>query len=122
MSHFSFKSFLIFCFCGKVIEFVERSKDSLAVDSTGATAENVMMGVSEEEMYNIPTAEYAYRRGGFINRQLTIYHVALHACADLKNVEVLVNISAYLLILLVKKNQILPAPMHVCDCSYKFWY
>lgn len=80
-----------------------------------------MMGVSEEEMYNIPTAEYAYRRGGFINRQLTIYHVALHACADLKNVEVLVDIPAYLLILLVKKNQILPAPMHVCDC-YKFWY
>ncbi|KAF3954346.1 hypothetical protein CMV_020293 [Castanea mollissima] len=76
-------------FATKVIEFVERSKDSLAVDSTGATAENVMMGVSEEEMYNIPTAEYAYRRGGFINRQLTIYHVALHACADLKNVEVM---------------------------------
>ena len=117
MSHFSFKSFLIFRFCGKVIEFVERSKDSLAVDSTGTTAENVMMGVSEEEMYNIPTAEYVYRRGGFVNRQLMIYHVALHACADLKNVEVLVNISAYLLILLVKKNQILPAPIHVCDCS-----
>ncbi|KAL0014432.1 hypothetical protein SO802_001501 [Lithocarpus litseifolius] len=76
-------------FATKVIEFVERSKDSLAVDSTGATAENVMMGVSEEEMYNIPTAEYVYRRGGFINRQLTIYHVALHACADLKNVEVM---------------------------------
>ncbi|KAK7823077.1 pentatricopeptide repeat-containing protein, partial [Quercus suber] len=76
-------------FATKVIEFVERSKDSLAVDSTGTTAENVMMGVSEEEMYNIPTAEYVFRRGGFINRQLMIYHVALHACADLKNVEVM---------------------------------
>lgn len=47
-----------------------------------------MMGVSEEELYNIPTAEYVHRRGGFLNRELTVYHVALHAFADLRNVEV----------------------------------
>lgn len=46
-----------------------------------------MMNVSEEELYNIPTAEFVHRRG-FINRQLTVYHVALHACAELKSKEV----------------------------------
>lgn len=51
-----------------------------------------MMGVSEEEFYNLPTAEYVHRRGGFLNRQLTIYHAAFHACADLRNVEVLLDI------------------------------
>lgn len=47
-----------------------------------------MMGVSEEELYNIPTAEYVHRRAGFVNRQLTVYHVAFHALADLQNIEV----------------------------------
>ena len=47
-----------------------------------------MLGVSEEELYNIPTAEYVNRRG-FLNKQLTVYHVAFHACADLKSTEVL---------------------------------
>ena len=51
-----------------------------------------MMGVSEEEFYNLPTAEYVHRRGGFLNRQLTIYHAAFHACADLRNVEVPLDI------------------------------
>lgn len=46
-----------------------------------------MMNVSLEELYNIPTAEYVHRRA-FVNRQLTVYHVALHACAELKNKEV----------------------------------
>lgn len=53
-----------------------------------------MMGVSEEELYNLPTAEYVNRRGTFLNRQLTVYHVALHACADLRNVEVLAYMSS----------------------------
>lgn len=53
-----------------------------------------MMGVSEEELYNLPTAEYVNRRGNFLNRQLTVYHVALHACADLRNVEVLAYMSS----------------------------
>lgn len=47
-----------------------------------------MIGVSEEELYNLPTAEYVHRRGGFVIRQLTVYHVAFHAFADLRNVEV----------------------------------
>lgn len=46
-----------------------------------------MMNVSDEELYNIPTAEYVHRRG-FINRNLTVYHVAVHACAELKSKEV----------------------------------
>ncbi|XP_059451963.1 pentatricopeptide repeat-containing protein At4g35850, mitochondrial [Corylus avellana] len=76
-------------FATKVIEFVERSKAFLAVDNTSVTAENLMMGISEEELYNLPTAEFVHRRGNFLVRQLTVYHVALHACADLRNVEVM---------------------------------
>ncbi|KAF5479714.1 hypothetical protein F2P56_000514 [Juglans regia] len=76
-------------FATKVIEFVDRSKEFLPVDTTSVTAENLMMGVSEEELYNLPTAEYVNRRGTFLNRELTVYHVALHGCADLRNVEVM---------------------------------
>lgn len=47
-----------------------------------------MLGISEEELYNLPTAEFVHRRV-FIYRQFTVFHVAFHACADLKNVEVL---------------------------------
>lgn len=60
-----------------------------------------MMGVSEEELYNLPTAEYVNRRG-FLNRELVLYHVAFHGCADLRNVEVLGRISDHLLISHVK--------------------
>ena len=73
----------------KVVEFVERSKMWSSVESDGANAENVMMGVSDEELYNLPTAEYVHRRGGFLARQFTAYHTAFHASADVKNVEVL---------------------------------
>nr|XP_010941837.1 pentatricopeptide repeat-containing protein At4g35850, mitochondrial-like [Elaeis guineensis] len=59
-----------------------------SIETSTDSGENVMMNVSEEELYNIPTVEYVHRRG-FINRQLTVYHVALHACADLKSKEVL---------------------------------
>lgn len=55
------------------------------------------MGISEEELYNLPTAEYVYRRGGFIARPLTVYHVAFHALADLRNVEVPFYITIQLL-------------------------
>lgn len=51
-------------------------------------AENVMMNVSEEELYNLPTAEYVNRRGGFALKQFTVYHVAIHACAELRSKEV----------------------------------
>ncbi|KAF3444542.1 hypothetical protein FNV43_RR14234 [Rhamnella rubrinervis] len=76
-------------FPAKIVEFVERSKEWTSVEASSASAENVMMGVSEEEFYNLPTAEYVHRRAGFLNRQLTVYHVAFHACADLKNVELM---------------------------------
>lgn len=52
-----------------------------------------MMGVSEEELYNLPTAEYANKRG-FLNKQLTVYHVAFHACVELRSVEVVSHIIA----------------------------
>ncbi|RDX98596.1 Pentatricopeptide repeat-containing protein, mitochondrial, partial [Mucuna pruriens] len=74
-------------FAAKVIEFVERSKMWSSVETNSANAENVMMGVSDEELYNLPTAEYVYRRGGFLSRPLTAYHTAFHAAADLKHVE-----------------------------------
>ncbi|KAL3523080.1 hypothetical protein ACH5RR_015914 [Cinchona calisaya] len=71
----------------KIIELVEQSKGWAPVDQSKAMAENVMMNITEEELYNIPTADYVHRRGGFVNRLLTVYHVAFHALADLKNVE-----------------------------------
>ncbi|KAL6960514.1 hypothetical protein U1Q18_038278 [Sarracenia purpurea var. burkii] len=71
----------------KIIELVDQSKGWSSVEASRDNAENVMMGISEEELYNIPTAEYIHRRGGFLNRQLTVYHVAFLACADLRNVE-----------------------------------
>lgn len=55
----------------------------------GATAENVMMGVVPEELFNIPTAEYINRRGWFVDKKLTVYHAASHALADLCSVEVI---------------------------------
>ncbi|XP_044465085.1 pentatricopeptide repeat-containing protein At4g35850, mitochondrial [Mangifera indica] len=70
----------------KIIEFVEASKGWSSVEASSTNAENVMMGVSEEELYNLPTADYVHRRG-FVNRQLTVYHFAFHACAELRNVE-----------------------------------
>ncbi|XP_011097364.1 pentatricopeptide repeat-containing protein At4g35850, mitochondrial [Sesamum indicum] len=71
----------------KIIELVEQSKGWSSVDQTKDNAENVMMGISEEELYNLPTAEYIHRRGGFIAKHLTVYHVAFHACADLGDVQ-----------------------------------
>ncbi|XP_041999534.1 pentatricopeptide repeat-containing protein At4g35850, mitochondrial-like [Salvia splendens] len=71
----------------KIIELVEQSKGWSSVDHTTDIAENVMKGISEEELYNLPTAEYVHRRAGFIARQLTVYHVAFLACADLKDVQ-----------------------------------
>ncbi|KAK9153376.1 hypothetical protein Sjap_000856 [Stephania japonica] len=70
----------------KIVELVGQSKGWSSVEASSDTAENVMMGVSEEELYGIPTAEFTHRRG-FLNRQLTVYHVAFQACADLRSVE-----------------------------------
>ncbi|KAJ6775839.1 hypothetical protein OIU74_000094 [Salix koriyanagi] len=72
----------------KIIEFVEQSKGWSSVEaSTGDNAENVMMNVSEEELYNLPTANYAHKRRGFLHKELTVYHVAFHAFTELKNVQ-----------------------------------
>ncbi|KAH7521921.1 hypothetical protein FEM48_Zijuj07G0083200 [Ziziphus jujuba var. spinosa] len=85
-----------FCYAGliaalknksPIIKFIERSIEWTSVEASSASVENLMMGVAEEELYNLPTAEYVHRHGGFLNRQLTVYHVAFHACADLGNVE-----------------------------------
>ncbi|KAG1365172.1 hypothetical protein COCNU_12G001720 [Cocos nucifera] len=72
----------------KIIELVKQSEGWSSIEASSDSGENVMMNVSEEELYNIPTAEYLHRQG-FVNRQLTVYHVALHACADLKSKEAL---------------------------------
>ncbi|KAH6758555.1 Pentatricopeptide repeat superfamily protein [Perilla frutescens var. frutescens] len=71
----------------KIIELVEQSKGWSSVDHTTDIAENVMKGIYEEELYNLPTAEYIHRRAGFIARQFTVYHVAFVACADLRDVQ-----------------------------------
>ena len=105
---FLFKA-LILSICTKIIEFVERSKEWSSVEASSETAQNVMTGVTEEELYNMPTAEYVNRRG-FLNRPLTVYHVAFQACADLRNVEVLFYISIISVQLFYKNQSVL------CTC------
>ncbi|XP_039799270.1 pentatricopeptide repeat-containing protein At4g35850, mitochondrial-like isoform X3 [Panicum virgatum] len=74
----------------KILDFVEQSKGWKYVERVSTdNAENVMMNVSEEELYNLPTAEYVNRRGGFVLKQFTVYHVAIHACAELQSKETL---------------------------------
>lgn len=86
---FGISSFFFFCyFSEKILELVEQSKGWSAVEAPSDIPVRSMMGMSEEELYNIPTAEFVFRRGGFLNREFTVYHVAFHSCADLKNVEV----------------------------------
>ncbi|OMO69229.1 hypothetical protein COLO4_29188 [Corchorus olitorius] len=68
----------------KIIEFAEQSKGWSSVEVSSGNSGNI--GIPEEELYNLPTADIVQRRA-FFNRQLTVYHVAFHACADLKNVE-----------------------------------
>ncbi|XP_004304676.1 PREDICTED: pentatricopeptide repeat-containing protein At4g35850, mitochondrial [Fragaria vesca subsp. vesca] len=79
-------------YAAKIIEFVERSKEWSSVEASSETAQNVMTGITEEELYNMPTAEYVNKRG-YLMRQLTVYHVAFNACADLRNVEVMEALS-----------------------------
>ncbi|KAK8619076.1 hypothetical protein V6N13_133043 [Hibiscus sabdariffa] len=69
----------------KIIELAEQSKGWSSVEESGNTG-NTILGISEEELYNLPTADFVHRRF-FIFRQFTVFHVAFHACADLKNVE-----------------------------------
>ncbi|KAK8608680.1 hypothetical protein V6N13_024094 [Hibiscus sabdariffa] len=69
----------------KIIELAEQSKGWSSVEESVNTG-NTILGISEEELYNLPTADFVHRRF-FIFRQFTVFHVAFHACADLKNVE-----------------------------------
>ncbi|GMP54355.1 hypothetical protein CsSME_00019554 [Camellia sinensis var. sinensis] len=73
----------------KIFELVEQFKGWSSVKGSRDNAENFIMGISEEELYNTPTAEYVHRRSGFLYRELTVYHVTFYACADLRNVEVM---------------------------------
>ncbi|XP_078168549.1 pentatricopeptide repeat (PPR) superfamily protein [Carex rostrata] len=71
----------------KIVEYVEQSmKGWSSGEQPSDGGESFMMNVLEEELYNMPTSEFVHRRG-FVARQLTVFHVALHACADLKNKE-----------------------------------
>lgn len=71
------------------MEYVEQSmKGWSSGEQPSDGGESFMMNVLEEELYNMPTSEFVHRRG-FVARQLTVFHVALHACADLKSKEVL---------------------------------
>ena len=67
-----------------------------SVETSTANAENMMIGVSDEELYNLPTAEFVHRRGGFLNKQFTAYHTAFHACAELQKVEVFAVMSIFI--------------------------
>ncbi|CAM8902067.1 unnamed protein product [Rhodiola kirilowii] len=75
----------------KIIDLLEQSKGWSSVEQSKNNAENVMMDLSEEELYNLPTAEFVHRRV-FLNRALTVYHAALLACADLQLVEAMESI------------------------------
>ncbi|KAL5717968.1 hypothetical protein ACHQM5_010915 [Ranunculus cassubicifolius] len=70
----------------KIVEYVEQSKGWSAAEPSSNSAENSMVGVTEEELYNLPTAEYINRRG-FIAKPLTVFHVALKACADIPSIK-----------------------------------
>lgn len=70
----------------KILELVEQSKGWSPIDSSKRSAENMMYGVSEEELYNIPTAEYTHR-SRFLQRNLPVFHVAFTALADLRDVK-----------------------------------
>lgn len=70
----------------KIIELVEQSKSWSEVEAPGDIHPRFMTISSDEELYNMPTAEYIHRRG-MLNLQLTVYHVAFHAFAYMRNVE-----------------------------------
>lgn len=67
----------------KIIEYVKQSKGWTSPEASSDGGENMMRNVAEEELYNIPTADFVHRRA-FVNRSLTIYHAAIHACAELR--------------------------------------
>ncbi|PHU29747.1 hypothetical protein BC332_01840 [Capsicum chinense] len=71
----------------KIIELVEQSNGWSAVEALSDVPVRTMIGVTEE-LYNLPTTEYIFWIGGFLNMELIFYHVVFHTCADLKSVEV----------------------------------
>lgn len=80
---------IFYCFycLEKILELVEQSKGWSSVDQPNNVADSLMMSITEEELYNIPTAEFIRRRG-FVARQFTVYHAAFYALAELKDVKV----------------------------------
>ncbi|KAM3265122.1 hypothetical protein P3L10_002116 [Capsicum annuum] len=71
----------------KIIELVEQSNSWSAVEALSDVPVRTMIGVTEE-LYNLPTTEYIFWIGGFLNMELIVYHVVFHTCDDLKSVEV----------------------------------
>ncbi|ESQ50705.1 hypothetical protein EUTSA_v10023015mg, partial [Eutrema salsugineum] len=70
----------------EILELVKKSKHLTLVDSLEQSEGNMMVNVLEEELYNLPTAEYVHMKK-FLQRDLTVYHVAFNALADLKDVK-----------------------------------
>ncbi|EFH45314.1 predicted protein [Arabidopsis lyrata subsp. lyrata] len=66
-SHRRFSHSLLFS--QKILEFVEQSKGWSAIDSSRKSAEDVMFSISEEELYNIPTADYAHRTRCYLHSE-----------------------------------------------------
>ncbi|KAE8680892.1 Pentatricopeptide repeat-containing protein [Hibiscus syriacus] len=73
----------------KIIELAEQSKGWSSVEESGNTG-NTMLGISEEELYNLPTADFVHRRF-FIFRPLTVSHVVLQIPATETLLEMLKN-------------------------------
>jgi hypothetical protein len=78
----------------KIIELVKLSKGWSSVEASSGNGDSGMIGVMEEELYNVPTFEIVQRN--YFNRLLTVYHTALHDCADLGSKEAVDTISEML--------------------------
>jgi len=64
------------------------------VEASSGNGDFGMIGVTEEELYNVPTTNIVQRH--YFNGLLIVYHTALHACADLGSKEVVDTISEML--------------------------
>lgn len=96
----------------KIIELVNQSKGWSYIEHAKDNAENVLIGVSEEELYSLPTATYVTRRYNFLNRALTVYHAAFQALADFKDVEVPLHSGVLIYILKMNKKVVIFYAVH----------
>eukprot|EP00252_Welwitschia_mirabilis_P011130 TRINITY_DN2501_c0_g1_i1.p1 TRINITY_DN2501_c0_g1~~TRINITY_DN2501_c0_g1_i1.p1 ORF type:complete len:475 (+),score=85.23 TRINITY_DN2501_c0_g1_i1:164-1588(+) len=71
----------------KIVELVNQSKGWSSAEAFNSSGDPGMINVSEEELYHIPSAEVINNRSIFLRKELTTYHTALHACADLGSKE-----------------------------------